>query len=374
MQAAQSQASGYLAGPITLTLPSKTVTVAPSDITGWITVNRASNAAGLAANLQLSDFAYTPPAAPITLSLNNAAIAAYVASLAKTVDQAGQNAALTITGGTATVFQPEKTGYTLDQAGATTAIVAALAKPPADRTIALNVKVTEPAVTAASLNSLGINQLIGEGVTYFPGSPAARVQNIRVGTARFNGTLIKPGDTFSFESLLGDVDAATGYVPAIVILNNKEEYQYGGGLCQVSTTAYRAALLAGLPIVERHNHSYAVGYYTAPFGVPGVDAAIFNDSVDFKFLNNTGHYILIQTILSGSTLKFDFYGTKVESGQIRGPYFITPAGGTGWNPTVPSTTVFYRDVLDLTGKVVSTDTVTTHYASSNDFPLVPQFN
>lgn len=375
LTAAKSQADGYLAGPVTLTLPSKTVTVGPSDITSWITVNRPASDAALAANLQLGDLEpYATAAAPITLGLNDAAIAAYVAALAKTVDQAGQNAALTIAGGTATVFQPEKTGYTLDQAGATTAIEAALKKPSAQRTIALNVKVTEPAVTAASLNSLGINQLLSEGVTYFPGSPGVRIQNIKVGAARFNGVLIKPGDTFSFESLLGDVDAATGYAPAIVIVGNKEEYQYGGGLCQVSTTTYRAALLAGLPIVERHNHSYAVSYYTAPFGVPGVDATIYNASVDFKFLNNTGRYILIQTVLSGTTLKFDFYGTKVESGQIRGPYFVTPAGGAGWNATVPSTTVFYRDVMDLNGNVTSTDTVTTHYASSNDFPLTPQFN
>ena len=374
LAAAKSQADGYLAGPITLTLPSKTVTVGPSDITGWITVNRPADDSGLAANLKLSDFNYTTASAPITLGLNDGAIAGYVAALAKTVDVVGQNAALTITNGTATVFQPEKTGYTLDQTGATTAIEAALAKPAAGRTIALNVKVTQPDVTAASLNSLGINQLLSEGITYFPGSPAVRIHNIRTGAARFNGVLIKPGDTFSFESLLGDVDAATGYVPAIVIVGNKEDYQYGGGLCQVSTTAYRAALLAGLPIVERHNHSYAVSYYTAPFGVPGVDATIFNASVDFKFLNNTGHYILIQTILSGTTLKFDFYGTKVESGQIRGPYFIDPAGGAGWNPTVPSTTVFYRDILDSAGNVTKTDTITTHYASSNDFPLTPQFN
>lgn len=374
LAAAKDQASGYLTGPVTLKLPSKTVTAGPSDITPWITVNRASNDAGLEANLQLSDFNYTQTAAPIKLGLDDAAIAAYVAGLAKTVDQTGQNAALTITNGVATVFQPSKTGYQLDQPGTVSAIKTVLAKPATERTVTVAVKTIPPAVTEANLNDLGINELLSEGVTYFPGSPGVRIQNIKVGAARFNGTLIAPGATFSFESLLGDVDAAAGYAPAIVIVGNKEEYQYGGGLCQVSTTAYRAALLAGLPIVERHNHSFAVSYYTAPYGVPGVDATIFNASVDFKFLNNTGHYILIQTALAGTTLKFDFYGTKVESGQIRGPNFVDPAGGGGWNPKVPSTTVFYRDVLDLAGNVTKTDTITTHYASSNDFPLIPQFN
>jgi len=373
LDAVKSQADNYLQGPLTLNLAGQTRTVAVADMIGWLKVNQAPQ---LLPNPNPSLASFAPPAStpPVSLAINTTAVGGYVAGLAKIIDQPGQNAALTITNNVATVFQPEKTGYILDQPGAVSIIEAALAKPASARTLALNVKVTEPAVTAASLNSLGINQLISEGVTTFPGSPSVRIQNIRVGASKFNGVLVAPNATFSFEDLLGDVGPETGYAPAIVIVGNKEEYQYGGGLCQVSTTAYRAALLAGLPIVERHSHSYAVSYYTAPYGIPGVDATVYDASVDFKFLNNTGHYILIQTILSGSTLKFDFYGTKVESGVIRGPYFVDPAGGAGWNPTVPSTTVFYRDILDASGNVTKTDTITTHYASSNDFPLTPQFN
>ncbi|MEO7617987.1 MAG: VanW family protein, partial [Candidatus Saccharibacteria bacterium] len=182
--------------------------------------------------------------------------------------------------------------------------------------------------------------------------------------------LLAPGEQFSFGKILGDVGAEQGYKPELVILGDHEEKQYGGGLCQVSSTAYRAALLAGLPINQRYNHSFAISYYTAPYGVPGVDATIYYPQVDFKFTNDTGNYILIQTHMEGTTLTFDYYGTKVKSGQIRGPYFIT---GTTDNKQ-PSTTVFYRDVLDLAGNVIKTDTVNTHYESSDKYPVQKTYN
>ncbi|HSX14770.1 MAG TPA: VanW family protein [Candidatus Saccharimonadales bacterium] len=373
LESAKSQADVYLQGPITLAILNKTTLVQLSDIIKWISVDRPTPSL-LAPNLTIDQVANYAPPVPVTLSVSDAAIAAYVAGLAKTTDKTGQNAALTIQDGHATVFQPSIVGYHMDQVGTASAIKAALVKLPSDRNIVVAVKTMDPAVTEANLNDLGINELIGEGVTYFPGSPAARMQNIRVGAAKFNGVLVKPDEVFSFESNLGDVGPATGYAPALVILGDHEEFQYGGGMCQVSSTAYRAALFSGLPIVERHNHSFAVGYYTAPYGVPGVDATVFNASIDLKFKNDTGHYILIQTVLSGTTLKFDFYGTKVKTGRIRGPYFIDPAGGAGWNPTVPSTTVFYRDILDLAGNVIKTDTIQTHYKSSLDFPVVKELN
>jgi vancomycin resistance protein YoaR len=182
--------------------------------------------------------------------------------------------------------------------------------------------------------------------------------------------VLKPGETFSFGKLLGDVGPETGYVPELVILADHEEKQYGGGLCQVSSTAFRAALAAGLPITERHNHSFAISYYTWPYSAPGVDATIYYPQVDFKFVNDTGHYLLMQTTMKGTDLKFDFFGTKTKSGAIRGPEFISGDSDT----TKPSHTVFYRDVLDLDGKVIKTDTFNTYYKSSKDFPVQKEFN
>ncbi len=366
---AKDQAAEFLKGPLTLKVNSATYTVDANQIVGWIRV--ADGTVHELGVLTLDDFRADTGSAEVTI--DPSAVAAYVSTVAGQVNQAGQNAQLSIQGGRAVVFQPSRDGIALDQAGSVKAITNSLENS-GSRQITLKVAVAKPEVTEQSLNNLGINELIAEGITYFPGSPTARMTNIRVGAAKFNGVLLKPGEQFSFGAILGDVGPAEGYTPALVIVGNHEEFQYGGGLCQVASTAYRAALLSGFPIDERHNHSYAVGYYTAPFGVPGVDATIFYPQADLKFQNNTGHYILIQTILDGTTLKFDYYGTKVASGQIRGPYFVSPANGSGWNEAVPSHTVFYRDVLDLNGQVTKTDTINSYYASSNDFPITNQFN
>ena len=118
--------------------------------------------------------------------------------------------------------------------------------------------------------------------------------------------------------------------------------------------------------MERHPHSFAVSFYTAPYGVPGVDATIYYPQDDLKFTNDTGAYILIQTIMQGESLKFDFYGTKTKSGVIRGPFFISGSN----NAAQSSQTVFYRDVLDNSGAVIKTDTITSNYAPSTNFPII----
>ncbi len=367
LAAATATADTYLSGPVTLTYSDITKTIEPSVMVGWLKV-----ASGMPADVMtthnVADFYPSVPQATITL--DQSAVAAYVTELATHIDQTGQNAALNIVGGQATVFQPSRDGITLDQAGAVKSIIDAASKTDAGRTVALTVNVKKADVNEANLNDLGINELISEGVTYFPGSPWDRLTNVKVGASKFNGILLKPDQVFSFGEILGAVGPEQGYVPGLVIIGNHEEKQYGGGLCQVSSTAFRAALNAGLPIVQRTNHSFAISYYTAPFGVPGVDATIYYPQVDFKFKNDTGHYILIQTIMQGTTLKFDFYGTKTKTGVIRGPQFVTGSSDV----TKPSHTVFWRDVLDLTGKVIKTDQFDTYYQSSLDYPITPQYN
>ncbi len=368
----RAQARAYTSAPLSLQVGLRTIQVDQSTIISWLAVTDETPPT-LVTGPRLRDF-FPRQTIPANLALDETKLAGYVSDLAAQTDQEARDAQLAIQDGHASVFVPSRTGQKLDQAKAVTAIKSAITKSAGARSLVLAVQTIQPQVREDNLNNLGINELLSEGVTYFPGSPIDRMTNIRVGASKFNGVLLKPGDTFSFGALLGDVGPAQGYAPALVILNNHEEKQYGGGLCQVSSTAYRAALLAGLPITERHNHSFAVSFYTAPFGVPGVDATIYYPQVDLKFLNDTGHYILIQTVLSGTTLKFDFYGTKTKSGQLRGPNFISPTNGDGWNPTVPSHTIFYRDVLDLSGNVVKTDTINTYYQSSLDFPVTPQFN
>ncbi|MEK7523656.1 MAG: VanW family protein [Patescibacteria group bacterium] len=161
----------------------------------------------------------------------------------------------------------------------------------------------------ADLQDQGIRELIAVGHTRFAGSPVNRAHNIGVGIAKFNGELIPPGETFSFGKVLGVVDGSTGYRKELVIKPEGTIPEYGGGICQVSSTMYRAALFAGLPIVERRAHSYAVSYYSQILG-HGLDATVYPPSPDLKFKNDTPGAILIQAYVDGDDAYFKFYGTS----------------------------------------------------------------
>ncbi len=181
-------------------------------------------------------------------------------------------------------------------------------------TIPITLKTLYPKISTQSANKLGIKELIGMGTSLFQGSIAGRIYNVELAARRISGTLVAPGDTFSFDQTLGDVSSFTGYQQAYVIQNGKTVLGDGGGVCQVSTTLFRAALHAGLPIVERHAHAYRVEYYEED-GPPGIDATVYVPTVDLKFKNDTGHYILIQSVVDPSILRLTFYIYGVSDGR-----------------------------------------------------------
>jgi vancomycin resistance protein YoaR len=162
---------------------------------------------------------------------------------------------------------------------------------------------------------LGINELIGRGSSTFRGSISGRIYNIGLASSKFDGVLVAPGDVVSFNNIVGDISSLTGYKTAYVIKDGRTVLGDGGGVCQVSTTLFRAALDAGLPIVERRAHSYRVGYYEQDSG-PGLDATVYAPTTDLKFKNDTPAYILIQTIYNAKnySLVFEIYGT--DDGRI----------------------------------------------------------
>lgn len=182
--------------------------------------------------------------------------------------------------------------------------------------IQLMVEKVKPEITIESIDNMGITKLLATGESNFAGSPKNRKHNIAVGAGKFNGVLIGPSDEFSFVKILGNVGPKEGYLPELVIKQGRTTPEYGGGLCQVSTTTFRAAVKAGLEITERKNHAYPVKYYNPQ----GTDATIYPPHPDLRFKNNTPAYILIQTRVEGNNLYFDFYGSddgrKVE---LQGP-------------------------------------------------------
>jgi len=172
-------------------------------------------------------------------------------------------------------------------------------------------QVLKPTITLSQTNTFGIEELIGEGRSDYTHSIPEREHNVLLGTSKLNGILIPKRATFSFNENIGDISSHTGYKPAYIIKEGKTVLGDGGGICQVSTTLFRAALHTGLPITEHHSHAYRVGYYEND-AKPGLDATVYAPTVDLKFTNDTPASILIQTIADKETkrLFYRFYGKK----------------------------------------------------------------
>ncbi|OGD61839.1 hypothetical protein A2160_00915 [Candidatus Beckwithbacteria bacterium RBG_13_42_9] len=250
-----------------------------------------------------------------TNNLNEAKIASWTAQLATSLDHPAQNALFRFENGKVTEFKPATDGHRLDQKQTIKQIIQAIetiekgSEPKA--TVELVVQTIKPEITTQQVNNLGIKELIGKGESFFAGSIAGRINNINLASQKISGTLIAPGETFSFNQAVGEIDQAHGFQQAYIIKEGRTVLGDGGGVCQVSTTLFRAVLNAGLPIEERRAHAYRVGYYEQNSPV-GLDATVFSPTDDFKFKNDTSAHILIQTNFNPNQAKltFELYGTS----------------------------------------------------------------
>ena len=178
----------------------------------------------------------------------------------------------------------------------------------------LPAEVQEPTYTAQNMHNWGFENVIAEGTSLFAGSPPERAHNIAHAASKLHGYVISPGEMFSFLSVLGPITREDGYQSSLIIFGDQTVPGVGGGVCQVSTTMFRAAFWAGLPIMERNQHSYRVGYYERDGSPPGFDAAVYDPGVDLKFVNDSEHPILIQTHVDEKSmeLKFVFHGQDIN--------------------------------------------------------------
>ncbi len=184
--------------------------------------------------------------------------------------------------------------------------------PTAEHHIPLVFTTLDPAVPdTATAAELGITQLVSSSSTYYYGSGEGRRANIATAASKFHGVMVAPGEQFSFNHYLGSVDESTGFEEALIIYNGRTIKGVGGGVCQVSTTAFQTAFYAGFPIEERWPHGYWVGYYDSGEG-KGMDATVYEPLVDLKFTNDTPYWLLVETYvdLANSTITWKFYSTK----------------------------------------------------------------
>jgi vancomycin resistance protein YoaR len=213
------------------------------------------------------------------------------------------------------VMEDSRVGRTLDIDASIATINEAVRR--GEHTVALVVNEAQPRVAATTTGQeLGITELIWAETSYFYGSSAERIQNIEAAARQYHGILIAPGETFSMGQYLGDVSLENGFAEALIIYGGRTIKGVGGGVCQVSTTLFRAAFNAGFPIVERTPHAYRVSYYeqNASGGIDprlaGLDATVYFPLVDFKFTNDSPYWILMETYMGSGSLTWKFYSTK----------------------------------------------------------------
>lgn len=249
-------------------------------------------------------------------SFDRERITEYLQGVAESVNQPPKDAKFQFdeTAGKVVEFVPAENGIALDIPVSVNLLNQALVTLSNDQPVSpiqLAFTPTSPDISLSEVNRLGIKDKIGVGTSTYKGSIASRVHNVALAAARLNGTLIKPGEEFSFNQAVGEISAATGYQAAYIIQNGRTELGDGGGVCQDSTTMFRAALDAGLPITSRRGHAYRVGYYEQD-AKPGLDATVFSPTTDFKFLNDTPAHILIQAEADSANrrLTITLYGTS----------------------------------------------------------------
>ena len=234
-------------------------------------------------------------------ALNKEKVSTYLETLRPLINIAAKDAKFVMENDRVKEFQASQLGLTLDEEKTYTDLDAIFKQRnfhPTElaKTVTVSVDTVEPAISMADVNNLGIVEVVGQGYSTFRDSHTNRIKNIGNAVKRLNGVLIKPGEEFSANKYAGPYTTANGFLPEQVIKGDKILPEVGGGMCQIGTTLFRMAMNTGLPITQRRNHSLVVGYYADPVnGNPGTDATLYEPSLDLKFVNDTGNYMLLQT-------------------------------------------------------------------------------
>ncbi|HDR6310691.1 TPA: VanW family protein [Bacillus cereus] len=212
------------------------------------------------------------------------------------------NAELSIEGSTVNISQSQN-GEKIDKGKLTDLTQQAIASGTSD--VTLPVTLLKPERSTEDIQKMGIKEVIAEYSTPMAGRNGNQSFNVNKSANTLSGVIVAPDETFSFNGRVGVTDAAHGYKSAAVFSQGKVIQSAGGGVCQVSSTLYSAALRADLGIVSRSNHSMPVNYLPL-----GQDAAVADYGPDLKFKNNTGNHIYIQAFSNGGSITTRIFGTN----------------------------------------------------------------
>ncbi|MBN2821800.1 MAG: VanW family protein [Coriobacteriia bacterium] len=274
-------------GPLTLTYEDSEWTVPAEDIGEWIAF-RSEPETGT-------------PTAQLVAVIASEDVSATVLPMVADVGKVATNASFKASSGKVTIV-PHQDGLAVDAADLATELTTRLTC--GERTVELKMHRVEPEITTEDAEAMGIKDRLSTFTTDYSASNLPRVNNIHTLTDALDGTLLAPGETFSFNGTIGERTAEKGYQEANAIVNGKLVPQLGGGICQVGTTIFNTVFFSGLPVVERHNHSQYISHYPT-----GRDATVSWGGPDFKFKNDTENWVLIATSYTNSTVTISLYGT-----------------------------------------------------------------
>ena len=290
------------------------------------------------------------------------------------VKKSSKNASISVNNGQITIT-PEVNGLSVNEEELNNKLKEAIdGSIDEDSEITMSAEVDKPAITQDELSK--INYKISTAQTNYASSGAGRAANVELATKFCNGKLLMPGEEFSYNEVVGERSAARGFKDAAVFVGDRVEQGIGGGICQVSTTLYRAAMEANLKSTERYNHSMLPGY-----SLPGLDATVVWGVLDYKFKNNYNFPVYVEGYTSNRNIVFNIYGNKegmedktyklvAETTGTLQPAITTKEdsnldeGKTQWekNPVIgykaKSYLVTYQNGKEISREAVSSDTYT----------------
>lgn len=377
--------SSWLTGPDPLDLPTTSeapavtqeetdaaLAQAQSVVSAPVTVAVGGQEAELTPEVLASAAAFNAVEGALQLTFDGPTLLeAVVAGTDDLLDEAADAKFVFVNG--APVIEGGSPGTTIDPAALSSAVATAALG--TERTATVELTQSDPAQSVAALEALGVKEKISEFSTPLT-NDSLRTENLRVGASKVNGTLVKPGETFSLVETLSPITTAGGYHSSGIVQDGKHVEGIGGGLSQMATTTYNAGFFAGLDDVEHRQHSYWFTRYPA-----GREATIFVGSIDMKFKNDTPYGVLMQSWVAGGQLHVAVWSTKhyevqtSSSGQqnIVQPTTVThtgadcvpqPMGNPGFSVTT------YRKVL-LNGQVVKDEKDTWRYKPDNQVVCAP---
>ena len=201
-----------------------------------------------------------------------------------------------------------------------------------------------PNITTNMISTEAFPDLLSTYSTYYSTSDRDRTTNLQLATSKINGTVIMPGETFSYNQVVGERTIAAGYKEAPIYVSGEVVDGLGGGICQITSTLYNAVLYANLEIVERSNHQFVPSYVTA-----SRDATVVYGSIDFKFKNNRDYAIKLVCSVSGGVARFDIYGLRSDN-----EYEVEISSRVTGSTSTSTYSEAYR-ILRQNGQVVKTE-------------------